>query len=74
MFSHFYQKNIIEKPKLIFVFLLIFIASFGFNLSSFIKRKRIIEANNKKILNLNPEFKNKPEQITKLTRVKGNLF
>ena len=30
MFSHFYQKNIIEKPKLIFVFLLIFIASFGF--------------------------------------------
>ena len=30
MFSHFYQKNIIEKPKIIFVFLLLFVASFGF--------------------------------------------
>ena len=30
MFSHFYQKNIIEKPKLIFVFLLLCVASFGF--------------------------------------------
>ena len=30
MFSHFYQKNIIEKPKIIFVFLLLCVASFGF--------------------------------------------
>ena len=30
MFSHFYQKNIIEKPKIIFVILLVCLASFGF--------------------------------------------
>ncbi len=30
MFSHFYQKNIIEKPKIIFIILLLCIASFGF--------------------------------------------
>ncbi len=30
MFSHFYQKNIIEKPKIIFVILLLCLASFGF--------------------------------------------
>ena len=30
MFSHFYQKNIIEKPKIIFLFLLLCVASFGF--------------------------------------------
>ena len=30
MFSHFYQKNIIEKPKIIFVILLLSLASFGF--------------------------------------------
>ena len=30
MFSHFYQKNIIEKPKIIFVFLLLCVACFGF--------------------------------------------
>ena len=30
MFSHFYQKNIIEKPKIIFVILLLCISSFGF--------------------------------------------
>ena len=30
MFSHFYQKNIIEKPKVIFIFLLLCVASFGF--------------------------------------------
>ena len=30
MFSHFYQKNIIEKPKIIFVILLLGLASFGF--------------------------------------------
>ncbi len=30
MLSHFYQKNIIEKPKTIFVILLFFIACFGF--------------------------------------------
>ena len=30
MFSHFYQKIIIEKPKIIFVFLLLCVASFGF--------------------------------------------
>ncbi len=30
MFSHFYQKNIIEKPKIIFIILLLCIVSFGF--------------------------------------------
>ena len=30
MFSHFYQKNIIEKPKLIFAILLVCLAGFGF--------------------------------------------
>ena len=30
MFSHFYQKNIIEKPKIVFVILLLCLASFGF--------------------------------------------
>ncbi len=30
MFSHFYQKNIIEKPKIIFAILLVSLASFGF--------------------------------------------
>ena len=30
MFSHFYQKNIIEKPKIIFVILLFCLVSFGF--------------------------------------------
>ena len=30
MFSYFYQKNIIEKPKIIFVILLVCLASFGF--------------------------------------------
>ena len=30
MFLHFYQKIIIEKPKIIFVFLLLCVASFGF--------------------------------------------
>ena len=30
MFSHFYQKNIIEKPKIIFVILLLSLAIFGF--------------------------------------------
>ena len=30
MFSHFYQKNIIEKPKIIFVILLICLVSFSF--------------------------------------------
>ena len=30
MFSHFYQKILIEKPKIIFVFLLLCVASFGF--------------------------------------------
>ena len=30
MFSHFYQKNIIEKPKTIFVILLLCLASFGY--------------------------------------------
>jgi len=30
MFSHFYQKNIIEKPKIVFVILLLSLASFGF--------------------------------------------
>ena len=30
MFSHFYQKNIIEKPKIIFAILLFCLVSFGF--------------------------------------------
>ncbi len=30
MFLHFYQKNIIEKPKIIFAILLVCLASFGF--------------------------------------------
>ncbi|MDC0200648.1 MMPL family transporter [Candidatus Pelagibacter sp.] len=30
MFSHFYQKNIIEKPKIIFIILLLCLAGFGF--------------------------------------------
>ena len=30
MFSHFYQKNIIEKPKIIFIILLLSLAGFGF--------------------------------------------
>ncbi len=30
MFLHFYQKNIIEKPKIIFIILLLCLASFGF--------------------------------------------
>ena len=35
MFSHFYQKNIIEKPKIIFGILLICLASFGFFIKDF---------------------------------------
>ena len=35
MFSHFYQKNIIEKPKLIFSILLICLAGFGFFIKDF---------------------------------------
>ena len=30
MFSHFYQKNIIEKPKIIFIILLLSLVGFGF--------------------------------------------
>jgi len=30
MFSHFYQKNIIEKPKIVFAILLLCLVSFGF--------------------------------------------
>ncbi len=30
MFSHFYQKNIIAKPKMIFAILLLCLVSFGF--------------------------------------------
>ena len=30
MFSHFYQKNIIEKPKIIFIISLLCLAGFGF--------------------------------------------
>ena len=37
----------------------IFKAKLGFNLFSLIKRKSIIDINKNKILNLNPEFKNK---------------
>ncbi len=35
MFSHFYQKNIIEKPKIIFAILLVSLISFGFFLKDF---------------------------------------
>ena len=35
MFSHFYQKNIIEKPKIIFAILLVCLISFGFFLKDF---------------------------------------
>ena len=30
MFSYFYQKNIIEKPKVVLIFLLLFLIGFGF--------------------------------------------
>ena len=30
MFSYFYQKNIIEKPKIVLIFLLLFLIGFGF--------------------------------------------
>ena len=35
MLANFYQKNIIEKPKLIFVILLICLVSFGYNAKNF---------------------------------------
>ena len=35
MFSHFYQKNIIEKPKIIFAILLLCIVSFGLFVKDF---------------------------------------
>jgi hypothetical protein len=35
MLANFYQKNIIEKPKLIFVILLIFLVGFGYNSKNF---------------------------------------
>ena len=35
MLANFYQKNIIEKPKLIFFILLICLVSFGYNVKNF---------------------------------------
>ena len=35
MLANFYQKNIIEKPKLVFIFLLICLIGFGFNSKNF---------------------------------------
>ena len=35
MLANFYQKNIIEKPKLIFVILLICLFGFGYNAKNF---------------------------------------
>ena len=35
MLANFYQRNIIEKPKLVFIFLLICLIGFGFNSKNF---------------------------------------
>ena len=35
MLANFYQKNIIEKPKLIFILLIICLISFGYNAKNF---------------------------------------
>ena len=53
MFSHFYQKNIIEKPKIIFVFLLLFVASFGF----FAKDFRLDASSDTLLIDGDPDLK-----------------
>ena len=53
MFSHFYQKNIIEKPKIIFGILLICLASFGF----FIKDFRLDASSETLLIDGDPDLK-----------------
>ena len=53
MFSHFYQKNIIEKPKVIFGILLICLASFGF----FIKDFRLDASSETLLIDGDPDLK-----------------
>ena len=53
MFAHFYQKNIIEKPKIIFGILLICLASFGF----FIKDFRLDASSETLLIDGDPDLK-----------------
>ncbi len=53
MFSHFYQKNIIEKPKIIFAILLICLLSFGF----FIKDFRLDASSETLLIDGDPDLK-----------------
>ena len=53
MFSHFYQKNIIEKPKIIFAILLICLVSFGF----FIKDFRLDASSETLLIDGDPDLK-----------------
>ena len=53
MFSHFYQKNIIEKPKIIFSILLICLLSFGY----FIKDFRLDASSETLLIDGDPDLK-----------------
>ena len=53
MFSHFYQKNIIEKPKIIFAILLLCLASFGF----FVKDFRLDASSETLLIDGDPDLK-----------------
>jgi hypothetical protein len=53
MFSHFYQKNIIEKPKTIFAILLLCLASFGF----FVKDFRLDASSETLLIDGDPDLK-----------------
>jgi len=53
MFSYFYQKNIIEKPKIIFAILLICLTSFGF----FIKDFRLDASSETLLIDGDPDLK-----------------
>ena len=53
MFSHFYQKNIIEKPKIIFALLVFCLVSFGF----FSKDFRLDASSETLLIENDPDFK-----------------
>ena len=53
MFAHFYLKNIIQKPKLIFLFLIIAIISFGY----FSKDFRLDASSDTLLLENDPDLK-----------------
>ena len=53
MFSHFYQKNIIEKPKIIFAILLLCIVSFGL----FVKDFRLDASSETLLIEGDPDLK-----------------